>query len=165
MPYCTHCGNQVSDGDRYCAKCGNPQGIGAPPPGPQAPAAEPPPAAGAQVPKSTYSIKPNHAALLCYIPQMGWIASVIFMSLEPYRSNRYIRFHALQGLFLFVLYLLAHTVFGFVPVPVFPFRFFNFRRILELLVVIAQVFGIVRTARGQDYRLPILSELAEKSMI
>ena len=160
----------MSEWDRYCAKCGNLQGAGAPPPPPgpkpepsaqttESPAPVPPP------PTPTASIRPNHAALLCYIPQIGWVASVLFMSIEPYSRNRYVRFHALQGLFLFVLYLLAQTVFGFIPVSVVPFKFFSFRRILELAVVVAQVLGIVRCARGEDYRLPILSELAEKSMV
>jgi len=92
------------------------------------------------------------------------VASVLFMSIEPYSKNRYVRFHALQGLFLFVLYLLARTLFALIHVPVFPFPFFSFRKVLQTLVVVAQIFGIVRCARGEDYRLPILSELAEKSM-
>lgn len=158
MPFCSHCGIEVGDRDLFCAKCGRSQ----------APAPEPPPA-GAQS-ESPYqpppsSIRPNIAALLCYIPEMGWIASVIFLTVDPYRKDRYVRFHALQGLFLFVAYLFARLVFAPIPVMVFPFSHFGIRKLLQLLVIIAQVVGIVKTARGDDYRLPIVGELAEKSMI
>ena len=160
----------MSDLDRYCAKCGSAQGVATPPPPPppglesqpSTGGAEPPPPGPAPTPRA--SIRPHHAALLCYIPEIGWVASVLFMSIEPYSKNRYVRFHALQGLFLFVLYLLARTLFALIHVPVFPFPFFSFRKVLQTLVVVAQIFGIVRCARGEDYRLPILSELAEKSM-
>lgn len=162
MPFCTNCGNQVGGQDRFCAKCGCAQGAGAPAQaGPGAgPGTGPPPPAFTGAAR----IRPNHAALLCYIPEIGWIASVIFLSVDPYRNNRYIRFHALQALFLAVLNLVARIV--FVPFPaILPFHFFGVRHMLQLAVVIAQIVGIVRTARNEDYRLPLLSELAEKSMV
>ncbi len=88
--------------------------------------------------------------------------------MEPYRNHRYIRFHALQGLFLFAVYLVARLVFAPIPVSIFPFHHtlgvFALRQLVQLAIVIAQIWGMVETARGRDYRLPVLSELAEKSM-
>ena len=111
------------------------------------------------------TIAPNKAALLCYIPGLGWIASVIFLALDPYRDNRYVRFHAFQGLYLAVLWLLTKVFFFPFPMgPMHDFPFHGLRGVLQLLVIIAQVAGIIKTAQNQEYRIPIISELAEKSL-
>lgn len=116
-------------------------------------------------------MSPNTAAVLCYIPAVGWIAAIIFLTLEPYSKNRFVRFHAFQGLYLAVVWLLAQVVFvPFAPFPRhghFPFPFFPFwslRELIKLAVIIAQIVGIIKVRKNQEYRLPILSELADKSM-
>ena len=101
--------------------------------------------------------------MLCYVPELGWIASVIFLASESYRHDRYVRFHAFQGLFLQAASLVLRFIFP-VPIPVFPFHRVGLRGILHLLVVIAQVVGIIKTVQRHDYRVPIASDLAEKSM-
>ncbi len=106
--------------------------------------------------------------MLCYIPGMGWIAAVIFLTVSAYRGNRYVRFHAFQGLFLAVVWLLAEKLF-FPPldvrnVHIFIFPFFGLRRLWLLAVIAAQVVGIIRTLHAQEYRLPVLADLAEKSL-
>ena len=101
--------------------------------------------------------------MLCYIPELGWIASVIFLASDSYRHDRYVRFHAFQGLFLQAANLVLRFIFP-VPIPFFPFHRVGLRGILHLLVVIAQVVGIIKTVQRQDYRVPIASDLAEKSM-
>ncbi len=140
-------------------------GAGSPPPG-----STPPPdsaAPGATATAAVSSLPPNFAAMLCYLPGLGWIvsAAVLFFNLEPYRYNRYVRFHAFQGLYLGAVWLLAQMIF-------FPnlgdFRFFPFsmgvRKLIQFLVVIAQVVGIIKTLKNQEYRLPVVGELAEKSL-
>jgi len=138
-------------------------GAGSPPPG----SPPPPDSAAARVTAAASSLPPNFAAMLCYLPGLGWIvsAAVLFFNLEPYRDNRYVRFHAFQGLYLGAVWLLAQMIF-------FPnfgdFRFFPFnmgvRKLIQFLVVIAQVVGIIKTLKNQEYRLPVVGELAEKSL-
>jgi uncharacterized membrane protein len=205
MPYCSNCGTYVLEADKFCPRCGRTQQPGAapaagapeapagPPPSPAAAASPPPPptppapGAGAssftrpQAPP-TATICTNTAAALCYIPFVGWIAALIFLTLDPYRTNRYVRFHAFQGLYLAVLGFVAQIVFfpldmrqhhfpgfpfwGDHHISLFPFfPFWGIRKIIQILVLIAQIMGIVKTRRNQTYRLPILGELAEKSMV
>ncbi len=173
MPFCTKCGSQVGGADRFCVKCGTVQGEHPveDAPAAAAPAAEPPPdSAPRPRPPLDIRLKPNVAALLCYIPSVGWVASVIFLASENYKRNAYVRFHAFQGLFLFVIYLVARAVFapGFFYGPFprhFPFSDFGFHSVLQLGVVAAQIVGIVKTSQNAEYRLPVLGELADKSMI
>jgi len=42
----------------------------------------------------------NIAALLCYL--VGPLAGIVFLMIEPYKSHRWVRFHAFQSIFLFV---------------------------------------------------------------
>lgn len=103
--------------------------------------------------------------MLCYLPGLGWVAAIIFLTLDPYRTNRYIRFHAFQGLYLTVVWLLARVFFfPFAVGPsIVPFGG-GIRKLVQLAVVVAQVLGMVKTLRKQEYRLPVLGELAEKSL-
>ncbi len=147
-----------------------------PPPPPRSPGAGG--SAGGYQPSAAAGISTNTAAALCYIPFVGWIAAIIFLTLDPYRTNRYVRFHAFQGLYLAVLWFVAEIVFfpldlhphrvpwgdhSFVFFPFFPF--WGLRQILKVLVLVAQIVGIVKVRQNRDYRLPVLGELAEKSMV
>lgn len=144
MPYCCQCGNQVSETDVFCARCGTRQ-----------PAVSPPPRAA--------GISPRAASVLCYIPFVGWIAAIIVLASERFRSNRAVRFHAFQGLYLFVAWLIVDWVVApfFRMAPGFHFRP---DKILELGILALWIFMIVKTSQEQTFSLPILGELAERSV-
>ncbi len=180
MPFCTHCGVQTSASDRFCAHCGTGQDAPAAPPPGAAPAPDAPPlGSDASRPESeappgppaSPRLRPHIAALLCYLPSVGWIASVFFLTADQYRRNRYVHFHALQGLFLFVAYLLVRTVFSFSPhvmmdafsVNVFPTNW-GLNSVLKLAVVVIQVVGMVQTAKGMSFHIPVIGDIAERSM-
>lgn len=167
MPFCTHCGSNIGSSDRFCAHCGSGQTAGA------SPAAEAPPPASSPAPapaspKTGGELRPHIAALLCYIPIYGWLASIFFITSDSYRRNRFVHFHALQALFLAVAYFLVRTMFGFSPNIFFePWGFhshFGLLAFIRLAVIIIQVVGMVKVGKGEDYRLPVLGDLAERSM-
>src|SRR6266545_3842146 len=93
MPYCSHCGNQVAATDAFCGGCGTRQ--------PAAPVLAPDPLSG---------LTPRTASILCYVPGIGWIASIYVLSSMRFRAHRTVRFHAFQGLYLFVAWLIEHWV-------------------------------------------------------
>jgi uncharacterized membrane protein len=147
MPYCSQCGNQVGTGDVYCAKCGTRQPVIDPPP-PVDPLA---------------TMTPRTASMLCYIPVVGWIAAIILLAADRFRQNLQVRFHAFQGLYLFVAWLMVHQVLrpvfrdfpdaGFVPLD----------RILEAVIMFTWIFMLVKTSHEQEYTLPVIGDLARKS--
>ena len=49
---------------------------------------------------------------------MGWVAAIIVLAADRFRHDRILRFHAFQGLYLFVAWLIADHVLG----PVFAVR-------------------------------------------
>ncbi len=145
MPYCSQCGKAVREQDFYCAACGARQ-----------PVSYPPAAAD-----SLTRLPANRAALLCYIPYVGWIAAIAVLAAERFRTERIVRFHAYQGLYLFVAWLLVNQV-------VHPFlrvahRGFPLGGLLELTVIGAMIFMLIKVSQNRNYSLPIVGELAAKS--
>lgn len=105
--------------------------------------------------------------MLCYIPVVGWIPCVVVLASHRYRQNRLARFHAFQGLYLFVAWLIVDMVlsplFGHMPVPIFIFHRGSVD-ILKMAIFAVWIFMIVKTSQHQLFKLPILGELAERSV-
>ncbi len=142
MAFCNMCGTQIADGTTTCAACSG-----------RAPVA---PVATA----GTQGMTDNVAGMLAYITI---IPAIIFLVLEPYNKNRFIRFHSWQCLFfagaLFVLHF-GLTIFAFVPflaLITFP---------LHLLIsvggFIVWIILLLKANQGQMYKLPVIGDMAEK---
>src|SRR4051794_2766396 len=106
MPFCSQCGNQLGATDLYCGRCGAPQ-----------PAAGSPPAGAPSPTRSRVhtrdplaGIDGRTASILCYIPWLGWIMSIIVLASDRYRRDRAVRFHGFQALYLFVAWLMENEV-------------------------------------------------------
>lgn len=159
MPYCVQCGNQVGGADQFCAKCGarQAQSAGSRPSGPSMPNAD-----------FTAGISNRNAALLCYIPMVGWIAAIVVLASDRFRRETQVRFHAFQGLYLFVAWLLVEWVISpalyitdFGP----GFGLHNlFTHGLQLLIFAAWILMIIKVSHDENYKLPIVGELAERSV-
>lgn len=144
MPFCSQCGSQVDATDVFCAKCGARQ--------PSAPLRPADPFA---------SITPRTASILCYIPGLGWICSIIVLASERFRTNRVVRFHAFQGLYLFVAYLIDDWV---LKPMFFAIPHVHIYGIIQVALLCMSVFMIIKASHDEAYALPIIGELAEKSV-
>ena len=174
MPYCCQCGTPAGTADRYCAKCGAPQpgsASGANRQAPQPDGGFNPyhgnhPAAG---------ISPKNASLLCYISLFGWIACVLVLVTSRFKQDKVegpeVRFHAFQGLFLFVAWLIVDWIVapmlsvtrmlpgrGFMPFPM------GLGAILHLVILASWIVMLVKVSHNEHYRLPIIGEMAERSV-
>ncbi|MBS1871606.1 MAG: zinc-ribbon domain-containing protein [Acidobacteria bacterium] len=151
MPFCTQCGNQVRDTDRFCGVCGSVQGQeggGAPP------RTDP-----------LNGLTSRNASLLCYIPMVGWIAAIVVLASARFRNDLDARFNAFQGLYLFVAWLIVDWVLS--PVLTMPGYWgfhFMFPKLLKLAVFGVWIFMLMKVSQGHTFRLPILGELADRSV-
>lgn len=147
MPYCSECGSQVGDRDAYCAKCG---------------ARQPVPARAAS-PFS--SISPKAASVLCYIPWIGWIPAIIVLASERFKRDHTVRFHGFQGLYLFVTWLVLdwaiEPTFHMIPHQAIDFPA---GAILKLFLFGVWIYMLVKTSQNETVRLPLLGELADRSL-
>ena len=101
----------------------------------------------------------------CYIPWVGWIPAIVFLALPRFQSNRQVRFHAFQGLYLFVAWLLVDIVLEpFLEAIPSPAPFPAVAALLHLAVFAAWVWMIIKTSQDQPYHLPVVGDLAERSL-
>ena len=110
MAFCAHCGATVVENAAFCAGCGKPvsnpaASVGAPS-SVSATAAAPEPAS----PTAVSGLTPNMAGALAYI--FGFITGIIFLVLEPYKNDRFVRFHAMQSIFYSVTCIAFGIVWG-----------------------------------------------------
>ena len=157
MAFCTNCGSAVGDADRYCGKCGAAQPKAAPGPG----------TSGFGGPQFLSNVSSRTASLLCYIPWVGWIAAIVVLAAVRFRRDYEVRFHAFQGLYLFVIWLIVQWVITplFWWMPMGPFGGHAvLPDVFRLAMIVVWVFMIVKVSQGENYRLPILGELAERSV-
>ncbi len=148
MPYCAKCGSAVEG--QFCGSCG--QRVDAP-------------SAGAASPGIS-GLTDNVAGLLCYL--FGFISGIIFLALEPYNKNRFIRFHAFQSIFLsvawFAVMIVESVVNGIVAnISLGLFGLIGLVWTLFWLVFLCLVvFLMIKAYQGQRFKLPVIGDLAEK---
>jgi uncharacterized membrane protein len=162
MAFCPGCGTQVADGTTFCPSCGKPMSAS----GGSAAAAAPAPAVVA-APAS--GLADNVAGLLCYSP-VGLIADIIFLVTDPYKSNKFIRFHAFQSLFLCaglfalgIAFVIVNMVLGAIFFPLVAIA-----AILELIIwlgtLVLFVMMMIKAYGMQTPHLPIVGALADKQV-
>lgn len=104
----------------------------------------------------------NKVAGLCYIPFVGWVFAIVVLAAERFRNATEVRFHAFQGLYLFVVYLILKWVFDPLASHNQPMR--QITDLIQLVVIGGGIFMLVKTNQGNLIRLPFLGELADKSV-
>jgi len=144
MAFCNMCGAQIADGTTTCSVCAGKVATS-----PASPTTA-----------SVGGMTDNVAGMLAYITI---IPAIIFLVMEPYTKNRFIRFHAWQCLFfagaLFVLHV-GLSIFAFVPfvaLITFPLHL-----LVSLGGFIIWIVLLMKANQGQMYKLPIIGDLAEK---
>ena len=90
------------------------------------------------------------AAIMSYIPIL------CFVPLLNMKENKEARFHARQGVMLFLIELIA------VIFLIDGISNFVFKAILIIAAALA-VFGIYFALQGKNYKLPIIGDLVQKS--
>ena len=166
MPYCCQCGAAAGSTDRFCAACGARQ--------PASPGASASGSGAATAPPSAAflgGLTHKNASLLCYIPWLGWIAAVIVLASTRYKRDtadaREVRFNAFQGLYLFVAWLIVDWVVS----PALRFgaigmgdAFRPLEGLLRVAILAAWIVMLVKVSHSEHYRLPIVGEMAERSV-
>ena len=153
MPFCVKCGNGVAGADQFCAKCGSQQKA----------------ASGPQPSHDPFSgISGRNASLLCYVPWIGWIAAIVVLASERFRRDAQVRFHAFQGLYVFVAWLMVEWVITpmlYVSDWEFGMPFHRVAaRGLQLIIFAAWVFMMIKVSHDENYKLPVIGDLAERSV-
>jgi len=144
MAFCNMCGAQIADGTTTCSVCAGRVAT--------APASTTTATAG--------GMTDNVAGMLAYITI---IPAIIFLVMEPYNKNRFIRFHSFQSVFFFVAVLAIHIALSIISVvPFMIFLTFPLHMLVFLGTIVMVVVLAVKANSGQMYKLPVIGDLAEK---
>lgn len=103
----------------------------------------------------------NVAGLLAYITI---IPAIVFLLIEPYNRNRFIRFHAWQSIFFNIawwilwicMHIVLHMPLGFLTVLIWP--------VVWLGGFIVWLILVIKANQGQMYKLPVIGDMAEKQV-
>jgi uncharacterized membrane protein len=118
----------------------------------------PPPPPGYQQPVSAAGLSSNIASMLCYIIPV--ICPIVFLVLEPYKSDRKIRFDAFQSIFLWVAFIVMRIVIGIVVGISYSLWFLY--SVLALVELAASVLLAIKAFQGEKFVVPVIGPIAEK---
>jgi uncharacterized membrane protein len=96
----------------------------------------------------------NAAGALAYVTI---IPAIIFLIVEPYNKNSYVRFHSWQSIFLGIAAFAINIVLTAIPIIgwiLIPF--------IALAFLVIWVIVLIKALNGQRFKLPIIGNLAEK---
>jgi uncharacterized membrane protein len=114
---------------------------------------------------TTGGIRDNIAGALAYFT---FIPAIVFLVVEPYKKNRFIRFHAFQSLFLTVAAVVASLALKliFLVLSLIPLLGHLLLLLISVIVflgcVILWLVLVVKALQGELFKLPFIGDLAER---
>ena len=91
------------------------------------------------------------------------IPAIIFLVMEPYNRNRFIRFHSFQCIFFWVALVVIHVALSIVSiVPLMIFLTLPLHMLIWLGSLALWVILLLKANQGQMWKLPIIGDIAEK---
>ena len=144
---CVQCGVQMPDDSTFCPGCGRAVSGAAP------------------VLGKTGGIRDNIAGMLAYVTL---VPAVVFLLVEPFNKNRFIRFHAFQCIFLAVAIVVIGIALKLVFLILSLIPVLGHLVVLLLLMIfsvglfILWILLLVKAFQGENFKLPVIGNLAEK---
>jgi len=143
MAFCSKCGTQVPDGAGFCPSCGTTVS-----------------ASGGDTAMSsarTSGMQSNVAALLSYVV----IIAIVFLIIEPFKNDKFVRFHAFQSIFYWIAVIVVFMLIGMVfPLSIWLLVYWP----LRLLSFILMIFLMYKAYNNEKFKLPFIGDLAEKQV-
>ena len=171
MSFCQTCGSSLPDGSPTCTACGASQGVAAPgampgsgpipgpPPGPM------PGAMPAALPAAGAGLTPNVAGALAYL--VGAITGILFLVIDPFKTDRFVRFHAFQSIFFnlaWIAFWIVWMIVGLVLGAISHGLFFIIQLPINLLVTVGGfciwIYLMYSAYQGKTFQLPVIGALA-----
>jgi uncharacterized membrane protein len=167
MARCPQCDWPLPEQAQYCSSCGT---AIAPEVWNETSAAEATPqatraaGAGAVASGEPLPIAENVAGVIAY---MTIFPAIVFLILEPFKRNRFVRFHSFQHLLLWAAGVGAGIASGIVGailqlIPFMRVLVFPFTGLIGLAFFFLWVLLVVKAYEHEMFKLPILGDLAEE---
>jgi len=109
----------------------------------------------------------NIAGLLTYI--LGFVTGIIFLVIEPYKNNKFVRFHAFQSIFFnvalvvfWIAYTILTSILGFVSLGFLAVVMGLVGLLISLAIFAYWIFLMYKAYNNELYRIPFIGDLAAK---
>ena len=174
MPVCPQCGASSADYAVFCQRCGTPvtraradeAGTTSAATASSLAVSEDMPRRGSrsELSGNELPIPENIAGAVAYITILP---AIVFLVLEPFRRNIFVRFHAFQHLFLWIAGFVFAIVAGILSVlmQLIPFMrvlVFPLAGLIGLAWFFLWVLLVVKAYQHELFKLPIIGDLAEQ---
>jgi uncharacterized membrane protein len=150
---CGKCGVEMVAGAAFCPSCGKAAGQSLV----ATESASPLPAVTGP------GLQPNIAGLLCYV--VGFLTGIYFLVADPYKRDPFVRFHALQSIFLSIVWFAVYFAIGMLT-AIMPYTFWQVAWMLHSLLGLAffllWVFLMYKAYNHEQFKLPFIGDLAAK---
>ena len=174
MAFCGKCGAPVNPGMSFSGSCGAPVAATAAEGQPPATGAAgyqpssgspgiPPPAAPVSASRPMAS---NVAGMLTYV--VGFITGIIFLVIEPYKNDSFVRFHAFQSI-LYSAVAIAFSILWSIFSSLMGFAFWSVWHVMFLVwlvirlgLFIGWLFLLFKAYNNERFMLPIIGPIAAK---
>ena len=118
-------------------------------------------------PAASTGMSNNVAGLLCYV--VGWITGLIFLLIEPYKNDKFVRFHAFQSIFLnvaiigvYIVVAILSAVLAVVTKGLGIFLMGPLMMLVWVAYIITWIVCMVKAYGNQTFKLPLIGDLAAK---
>lgn len=164
MANCAKCGAVIAADTVFCGACGQPVGAAG-----QSVAVAAAPGTIAPGGSASGGLTINLAAALSYA--LGLITGTLFLVLEPYKSNRLVRFHAMQSILFSaacIVFAIVWSILVGIIVSIAGFWVLTIDVPLRLLVGLAifvfWLYLMFQAYSGREYRIRWIGDLAAKQV-
>jgi uncharacterized membrane protein len=111
----------------------------------------------------------NVAGLLTYI--LGFITGIIFLVIEPYKNDKFVRFHAFQSIFFnvalivfWIAYMIVASILGFVSLGILTIVMGLVGLVISLAILAYWIFLMYKAYNNELYKIPFIGDLAAKQV-
>lgn len=142
MAFCPTCGTQIPDG-ATCPKCpvGTGQGVSA-------------------VALVGAGLTDNVAGALAYLTI---IPAIVFLVIEPFNKRRFVRFHAFQSIFFFVVWIAADVCLAIIGhIPFLGWATLFLWPLVSLVLFVILLVLALKAYQGQMFKLPVIGDIAQQ---
>ena len=99
-------------------------------------------------------LNPNVAALLAYLL---WIPAILWLVMDPYKKDRFIRFHSFQALFLGLAWFALS-----IALTVLPTLVWLLLLSLPFAAIAVVIVCAYKAYKNEWFKIPVIGDLAEK---
>jgi uncharacterized membrane protein len=123
--------------------------------------------------KTALGLDTNVGALLCYLPvcAINLVYSILVVVQD--KSNRVVRFHAFQSLFLqavailvsiplVIVYVIGAMIDIAMGIPIFTGLLMLVALVISLAILYFLVMAAIKAYNGEIYKIPVVGNFAEK---